>query len=240
MVSEASVAGRAVIDLLSPNCDSRPAGRRPRRHAGPALHRHGVGRGGARTADGPVRPRSARTGASARTAPSGGWCPRSSAPGTRDLSEWRGRRSVNDFSIGIELDQSRSRARLPAVSSSPDGCLARSRLASIVACHPDRPPQRGGAHSDIAPKRRQDPGEFFDWASLAKAGIGLWPRCVPQPVAEGQALYLRRSRLSREAAAGTLACYRLRPCGRRRLRRGHGCRRARLSTPFPSGASRRR
>jgi N-acetylmuramoyl-L-alanine amidase len=35
------------------------------------------------------------------------------------------------------------------------------------------------AHSDIAPDRRQDPGELFDWEGLAQNGVGLWPPGVP-------------------------------------------------------------
>jgi N-acetylmuramoyl-L-alanine amidase len=31
------------------------------------------------------------------------------------------------------------------------------------------------AHSDIAPDRKQDPGELFDWQGLAANGVGLWP-----------------------------------------------------------------
>ncbi|MCP4250483.1 MAG: N-acetylmuramoyl-L-alanine amidase, partial [bacterium] len=31
-------------------------------------------------------------------------------------------------------------------------------------------------HSDVAPGRKQDPGEWFDWSGLASAGIGLWPQ----------------------------------------------------------------
>jgi N-acetylmuramoyl-L-alanine amidase len=44
----------------------------------------------------------------------------------------------------------------------------------ILARHPI-PPRRVLGHSDVAPARKEDPGELFDWARLARAGIGLWP-----------------------------------------------------------------
>jgi N-acetyl-anhydromuramyl-L-alanine amidase AmpD len=37
------------------------------------------------------------------------------------------------------------------------------------------PPYRVVGHSDIAPDRKSDPGELFDWPRLARAGVGLWP-----------------------------------------------------------------
>jgi N-acetylmuramoyl-L-alanine amidase len=42
------------------------------------------------------------------------------------------------------------------------------------------------AHSDIAPGRKRDPGEKFDWARLARKGIGLWVE--PAPLATDQGL----------------------------------------------------
>jgi N-acetylmuramoyl-L-alanine amidase len=57
----------------------------------------------------------------------------------------------------------------------------------ILARHPI-PPQRVLGHSDVAPLRKEDPGELFDWARLAAAGIGLWPGetepCDPPDAAE--------------------------------------------------------
>jgi N-acetylmuramoyl-L-alanine amidase len=46
--------------------------------------------------------------------------------------------------------------------------------AGILARHPI-PAHRVLGHSDVAPARKIDPGELFDWQRLAAAGIGLWP-----------------------------------------------------------------
>ena len=63
---------------------------------------------------------------------------------------------------------------------------------AVLARHPI-PSRNVVAHSDIAPARKQDPGERFPWARLAAAGIGLWPGEAPAavdevpPIAAGEA-----------------------------------------------------
>ena len=44
-------------------------------------------------------------------------------------------------------------------------------------------PTRVLAHSDIAPERKIDPGEKFDWAYLHAQGIGHWVE--PEPIKGG-------------------------------------------------------
>lgn len=88
------------------------------------------------------------------------------------LSQWRGRAAVNERSVGIEI-VNRDGNRYPY----PELQIA----AVIELCHGilARHPGIGGGgvvgHSDIAPKRKIDPGIFFPWRRLAKEGIGLWP-----------------------------------------------------------------
>ncbi len=99
------------------------------------------------------------------------------------LSWWRGRPLLNDRSVGIEIVNPGHEwgyrdfpaAQVAAVVALCQGILAR---------HPV-PPRNVVAHSDIAPERKQDPGERFPWAALAEAGIGLWPGEAP---AEARAL----------------------------------------------------
>ena len=88
------------------------------------------------------------------------------------LSYWAGIRDVNGHSIGIELVnpghefgyRDFPKTQMTTLESLAKGILER---------HPI-PANRVLGHSDVAPTRKQDPGERFDWARLARAGIGLW------------------------------------------------------------------
>ena len=45
---------------------------------------------------------------------------------------------------------------------------------SILTRHAIAPRNIVG-HADVAPARKEDPGELFDWKFLAENGVGLWP-----------------------------------------------------------------
>jgi N-acetylmuramoyl-L-alanine amidase len=47
----------------------------------------------------------------------------------------------------------------------------------VIGRHPI-PRCRVLGHSDVAPGRKTDPGELFDWRGAAGAGIGLWPEVL--------------------------------------------------------------
>ncbi len=89
------------------------------------------------------------------------------------LSFWAGARDINARSIGIELvnpGHEFGYRPFPATQIAALTALCRK----ILERHPI-PPWLVLGHSDVAPARKDDPGELFPWARLAAAGIGLWP-----------------------------------------------------------------
>lgn len=88
------------------------------------------------------------------------------------LSYWAGERDINSASIGIEIQNpghedgyhTFSRAQMRAVRDLSLDIQGRHGIA----------PERVLAHSDVAPLRKIDPGEKFEWRWLAKAGVGHW------------------------------------------------------------------
>lgn len=95
-------------------------------------------------------------------------------------SYWQGETDINSKSIGIEIQNPGHANDYPDF---PDPQMAAvERLAhDIVTRHAMRA-QNVVAHSDIAPHRKIDPGEKFDWQRLARAGVGVW--IEPQPLAD--------------------------------------------------------
>jgi AmpD protein len=79
-------------------------------------------------------------------------------------SEYRGRKTCNDFSIGIELE---------GVDDRPFEDAQYEVLAALIrtlfAVYPTLSRDRIAGHSDIAPGRKTDPGPAFDWDRLRQA-----------------------------------------------------------------------
>lgn len=98
------------------------------------------------------------------------------------LSWWRGHAGLNDRSIGIEIvNPGHEWGYRDFPAAQIDALIPLCQ--AILSRHPI-PPRNVVAHSDIAPSRKQDPGERFPWAQLAAAGIGLWPGEAPAAVDE--------------------------------------------------------
>jgi N-acetylmuramoyl-L-alanine amidase len=86
---------------------------------------------------------------------------------------WRGASDINARSIGIEIVNPGHEFGYRPFPE-PQMCALVELAADIVARHPI-PARNVVGHADVAPQRKMDPGERFDWRRLARAGIGLWP-----------------------------------------------------------------
>jgi N-acetylmuramoyl-L-alanine amidase len=95
------------------------------------------------------------------------------------VSCWEGESDLNAVSLGIEIvnpGHEWGYRRFPEAQMASVEGLCRDLVTRYSI-----PPHRVVGHSDIAPERKCDPGELFDWARLARAGIGIWPPAMPAP-----------------------------------------------------------
>ncbi|MCX7297185.1 MAG: N-acetylmuramoyl-L-alanine amidase [Hyphomicrobiales bacterium] len=93
------------------------------------------------------------------------------------VSSWAGETDINSRSIGIEIVN-------PGHEFGYRDFPLRQIAAVISLCKTiftQRGPisaERVLAHSDVAPSRKQDPGEKFPWELLSESGIGHWVRAA--------------------------------------------------------------
>ena len=86
---------------------------------------------------------------------------------------WAGSSNLNEIPIGIEIvNPGHEWGYRPFPE---EQMAAVERLSGALLSRFPIPPDRVVGHSDIAPDRKSDPGELFDWPRLARAGIGTWP-----------------------------------------------------------------
>jgi N-acetylmuramoyl-L-alanine amidase len=99
-------------------------------------------------------------------------------------SSWKGATDINSCSVGIEIvNPGHEFGYRDFPGQQIDAVIALCR--DIISRH-NIPPARVLAHSDIAPARKEDPGERFPWPRLAASGIGLWVE--PAPIHAGTTL----------------------------------------------------
>jgi N-acetylmuramoyl-L-alanine amidase len=118
-------------------------------------------------------------------------------------SAWAGDTDINSCSIGIEIANPGHdhgypdfpKRQIAAVTALCRSILRRHRI----------PANRVLAHSDVAPSRKQDPGEKFPWKLLADSGIGLWVK--PAPIVAGPIFVLGDSGPAVEEMQTLLARY---------------------------------
>jgi len=88
------------------------------------------------------------------------------------VSSWEAEEDINSRSIGIEVHNSGHAFGYPDFPARQMEAVARLS-AEICGRHGIRP-RRVLAHSDVAPGRKIDPGEKFDWRWLHSHGVGIW------------------------------------------------------------------
>jgi N-acetylmuramoyl-L-alanine amidase len=87
-------------------------------------------------------------------------------------ASWGGVADINSRSIGIEVVNPGHALGYPPFPE-PQMSALEALLADILARH-TIPPERVVGHACVAPGRKCDPGEKFDWRRLARRGVSVW------------------------------------------------------------------
>ena len=119
------------------------------------------------------------------------------------ISAWHGVPDINSRSIGVEIANSGHDFGYPEFAAPQIETIK----ALAIDCGRRRhiPAERILAHSDVAPSRKQDPGEKFPWAELFRAGIGHYVE--PAPITGGRFFQRGDAGAPIEAYQSMLALY---------------------------------
>ncbi|MEL6966285.1 MAG: N-acetylmuramoyl-L-alanine amidase [Pseudomonadota bacterium] len=116
---------------------------------------------------------------------------------------WEGHRDINSRSIGIEIANVGHAGGLPDFPQQQmDAVLA---LSKDIIARNNILPHRVIGHSDMAPHRKEDPGEKFRWDWLAAHGVGHF--VDPFPLESGSFFQLGDQGEPVEALQSMLALY---------------------------------
>lgn len=88
-------------------------------------------------------------------------------------SFWRGITDMNSASVGIEIENTGHEHGY--VPFPEEQIYAVMKIVEEVMGKYHILPENVLAHSDIAPERKEDPGELFPWSMLAQQKLSIWP-----------------------------------------------------------------
>ncbi len=105
------------------------------------------------------------------------------------VSSWQGVKDINSVSIGIEIVnpghefgyREFSSSQIEAVTELCRSIQERHDIEFVLA------------HSDVAPDRKEDPGEMFPWKTLAQSGIGVWPDISDEDMVKASGIDVARA-----------------------------------------------
>jgi N-acetylmuramoyl-L-alanine amidase len=106
------------------------------------------------------------------------------------VSKWLKRKNLNDTSIGIELVNPGHEHGYNVFSEKQYESL--EQLIKLLFSKYNIKKDWVLGHSDIAPSRKLDPGENFDWHRLARKDLSIWPDkifSVPDDLKSDQLLH---------------------------------------------------
>ena len=89
-------------------------------------------------------------------------------------SQWKKDINLNNISIGIEL-QNRGHGKSYSNFTNSQFLTLEKLIQNIFVRFKIKKENVLG-HSDIAPERKLDPGELFNWNRLAKKNLAFWPK----------------------------------------------------------------
>lgn len=105
------------------------------------------------------------------------------------VSYWQSVKDINSISVGIEIVNTGhefgykkfSDKQIESVIALCKNIQERHDIENVLA------------HSDVAPDRKEDPGELFPWKQLAQNGIGFWPEVSDEDMVKGVGLDIHRA-----------------------------------------------
>ncbi|MEM1287787.1 MAG: N-acetylmuramoyl-L-alanine amidase [Pseudomonadota bacterium] len=97
---------------------------------------------------------------------------------------WKGVDDINARSVGIEIcNPGHEHGYVPFPQTQIDAVIELS--VAVIGRH-EIAAEHVLGHSDVAPSRKQDPGELFPWDELARKGVGYY--LEPLPIKDGRFL----------------------------------------------------